>query len=75
MERKKLSDSLHTKKVDSKKDASKEDLIIEKLEGKSVSLKKLTVLIPDNLHKKLKIKSAEKGLKIRDLIIEYLEQM
>jgi predicted HicB family RNase H-like nuclease len=75
MERKKLTSSLHVKKADSLKDASKEDLIIEKLEGKSVSLKKLTVLIPDNLHKKLKIKSAEKGLKIRDLIIEYIEKM
>ena len=75
MERKKLTDSLQSKKVDTHKETSKEDLIIEKLEGKSASLKKLTVLIPDNLHKKIKIKSAEKGLKIRDLIIEYIEKM
>jgi predicted HicB family RNase H-like nuclease len=75
MERKKLTDSLHTKKNETKKDISKEDLIIQKLEGKSATLKKLTVLIPEDLHTKLKIKAATKGLKIRDLIIEYLEQM
>lgn len=73
MERKKLSDSLTTKKQ--VEDTSKEDKIIEKLEGKSSSLKKLTVEIPEYLHTKLKVESAQRQVKIKDIIIELINSL
>lgn len=75
MERKKLSSSLQTKKVDE----TKEDQIIKKLEGASAvedaGIKKMTVEIPEYLHKKLKVAAASSGKKVKDLIIELIDKM
>jgi hypothetical protein len=77
MARKKMSDSLSKKKVESKPNTptAKEDKILKKLEGNSSVLKKLTVEIPENLHTKLKVTSAERGVKIKEIIIELLESL
>lgn len=75
MKRKSLSESLSTPKGKAKEETNKEDKIIEKLEGKSTSLKKMTVEIPENLHTKLKVESAQRGVKIKEIIIELIEGM
>jgi len=36
-------------------------------------LKKLTIEIPDELHKKLKIESAETGISVKEIIISCLD--
>ena len=36
-------------------------------------MKKLTIEIPDELHRKLKIESAESGISVKDIIISCLE--
>ena len=75
--RKKMSDSLSKKKAEVKPNisSSKEEKILEKLEGKSQTLKKLTVEIPEELHTKLKVASATRGVKIKDVIIELIESL
>ncbi len=75
MERKKMTESLQNKKGAE----TKEELIIRKLEGdtpaETENFKKLTVMLPPNLHKKLKTTAAQNGVNIKDIIIEFIQKM
>jgi predicted HicB family RNase H-like nuclease len=79
MERKKISSSLQSKKAEE----SKEELIIKKIEGDTAikqlegetEIRKMTVEIPELLHRKLKVAAGASGKKIKDIIIELIDKM
>lgn len=58
----KVSEEIHTSKT------------VEKKEVKKVVLQKMTIEVPKDLHKKIKVKVAQEGLKIKDYIIQLVEK-
>lgn len=79
MSRKSLTSTIKTKNKE-----ELEEEVIKKIEGeivakevviKSESLKKLTVEIGEELHTKLKTISAQKKMKIKDMIEEYIKNL
>ena len=67
-----------TIKKDQQEKASKKeslaDEIIKKLEG-SDRLSKITVMVPEELHEKIKLIAVKRKTKIRDLIIGYIKSL
>ena len=52
------------------------DEIVKKLEGKSSgNLSKITVMVPEELHEKIKLVAIKRKTKIRDLIIDYIKSL
>lgn len=76
-ERKSLVSTI--KKDQQEKAAKKDELadkIIKKLEGKdSGNLSKITVMVPEELHEKIKLVAIKRKTKIRDLIIDYIKSL
>lgn len=76
--RKTLADSIkkdHGDKLSRKEELA--DQIIRNYEGgedKEI-LSKLTVMIPEELHNKLKMTAVQKKTKIRNLIIDYIQKL
>ena len=69
-----------TIKKDQQERASKKeelaDQIVKKLEGKdSGNLSKITVMVPEELHEKIKLVAIKRKTKIRDLIIDYIKSL
>lgn len=58
----KVSEEIHTSET------------VEKKEVKKVVLQKMTIEVPKELHKQIKIKVAQNGLKIKDYIIQLVEK-
>lgn len=58
----KVSEEIHTSET------------VEKQEVKKVVLQKMTIEVPKELHKQIKIKVAQNGLKIKDYIIQLVEK-
>lgn len=58
----KVSEEIHTSKVEAKKEVIK------------VPLQKMTIEVPKTLHKQIKVKVAQEGLKIKDYIIQLVEK-
>ncbi|MBL4648778.1 MAG: hypothetical protein JKY03_03535 [Aureispira sp.] len=58
----KVSEEIHTAKI------------AEKKETKKVILQKMTIEVPKELHKKIKVKVAQDGLKIKDYIIQLVQK-
>lgn len=58
----KVSEKIHTSKV------------VEKKEVEKVALQKMTIEIPKTLHKQIKVKVAQDGLKIKDYIIQLVQK-
>lgn len=75
MKRKKLSDSLAAAKLQNVKDDSITDKIIDRLEGNYSEEKKMTVVIPEYLHQKIKMAAIERKTTVRELIIEMIQNM
>lgn len=74
-ERKSLVSTI--KKDQQEKAAKKDELadkIIKKLEG-SDKLSKITVMVPEELHEKIKLVAVKRKTKIRDLIIDYIKSL
>lgn len=74
-ERKSLASTI--KKDQQDKASKKEELaneIIKKLEG-SDNLSKITVMVPEELHEKIKLIAVKRKTKIRDLIIGYIKSL
>jgi len=59
----KVTEEIHQPKVEN-----------EKKEEKEVILQKMTLEVPKELHKKIKIKVANEGTKIKDYIIQLVEK-
>lgn len=76
--RKSMKDSLASKKAkeSNKKELSKEEKIMDKLEGKSEEpSKKMTIEVPAHLHRKIKTMASQNDAKIKDIIIDFLEKL
>jgi predicted HicB family RNase H-like nuclease len=58
----KVSEEIHTAKIAEKKEIEK------------VILQKMTIEVPKELHKKIKVKVAQDGLKIKDYIIQLVQK-
>jgi len=58
----KVSEEIHTSET------------VEKKEVKKVVLQKMTIEVPKELHKQIKVKVAQNGLKIKDYIIQLVEK-
>lgn len=58
----KVSEKIHTPKI------------VEKKEIEKVVLQKMTIEVPKELHKKIKVKVAQDGLKIKDYIIQLVQK-
>lgn len=58
----KVSEKIHTSEV------------VEKKEVEKVPLQKMTIEIPKTLHKQIKVKVAQDGLKIKDYIIQLVQK-
>lgn len=74
-ERKSLASTI--KKDQQDKASKKEELaneIIKKLEG-SDNLSKITVMVPEELHEKIKLIAVKRKTKIRDLIIDFIKSL
>lgn len=59
----KVSEEIHTSNT-----------IEEKKEVEKVVLQKMTIEVPKELHKQIKVKVAQNGLKIKDYIIQLVEK-
>jgi predicted HicB family RNase H-like nuclease len=70
MDRKRLSDSLK-KPIETQSNTT--DLIINTIEN--TSEKKLTVMLPNHLHHKLKVYAAQNHLSIKEIIVNFLEKL
>ena len=58
----KVSEEIHISKTEEKKEIEK------------VPLQKMTIEVPKTLHKQIKVKVAQEGLKIKDYIIQLVEK-
>ncbi|HPN38882.1 MAG TPA: hypothetical protein PL041_10785 [Melioribacteraceae bacterium] len=70
MDRKKLSDSLK-KPIETQPNTT--DLIINTIEN--TAEKKLTVMLPQHLHQKLKMYAVKNNLSIKEIIVDFLEKL